>query len=173
MAGVKVQKVDSTQDRNLPVLKHLDDLFGRIQRRAFELFAARGSADGHTLEDWFAAERELCWPAMELAERDKNFEVTVALPGFEASQVTVTATPGELIVQASTKSERRDDSDRKQDAAKILWSEFRSSDVYRRIEMQEPIDVSEVSAHLSNGLLKIVALKANGAIVRVPIAAAA
>jgi len=30
-----------------------------IARRAYELFLARGSADGHDLEDWLEAERQL------------------------------------------------------------------------------------------------------------------
>lgn len=31
----------------------------RISRRAYELYVARGGADGQDLEDWLAAEREL------------------------------------------------------------------------------------------------------------------
>lgn len=35
-----------------------------IEKRAYELYLERGSADGHSLEDWLAAEREL----IELSE---------------------------------------------------------------------------------------------------------
>lgn len=31
----------------------------QIARRAYELFVARGRAEGHDLEDWLQAEREL------------------------------------------------------------------------------------------------------------------
>lgn len=31
----------------------------RVARRAYELFAARGYADGHDVEDWLAAESEV------------------------------------------------------------------------------------------------------------------
>ena len=35
-------------------------LFGEdIERRAFQLYVARGREQGHDLADWFAAEREL------------------------------------------------------------------------------------------------------------------
>jgi hypothetical protein len=30
-----------------------------VARRAFELYCARGGADGHDLDDWLSAEREL------------------------------------------------------------------------------------------------------------------
>ena len=31
----------------------------QIEKRAYELYLERGSEDGHALEDWLAAEREL------------------------------------------------------------------------------------------------------------------
>jgi|HubBroStandDraft_1064217.scaffolds.fasta_scaffold337568_1 hypothetical protein len=31
----------------------------QIEKRAYELYLARGCEDGHALEDWFAAELEL------------------------------------------------------------------------------------------------------------------
>ncbi len=33
--------------------------YEEIARRAYEIYVARGSGDGHDLEDWFQAEREL------------------------------------------------------------------------------------------------------------------
>jgi HSP20 family protein len=172
MADIKVQKVEKADERALPVFRQIDELFARVQRRAFELFAGRGFEDGHDLEDWITAERELCWPATELTEQDKAYVLSVALPGFEPGQIAVTATPRELIVHASTRTERREEPDKKKEG-KVLWSEFRSNDVYRRIELAEPIEVSKVSASLSNGLLTIVAEKATKAVARIPVAAAA
>jgi HSP20 family molecular chaperone IbpA len=171
MADIKVQKVEKLDDRALPIFQQVDEMLGRIERRAFELFADRGFANGHDLEDWLAAERELCWPATELAERDKDFVVSVALPGFEPGQISVTATPRELIVHASAKTERREEPAKNE--SKVLWSELRSSDVFRRVELSEPIDVAKVSATLAQGVLKIVAEKAAKKLVSVPVAAAA
>ena len=174
MADIKVQKVEKADERGLPIFQRVDEMLGHIQRRAYELFAGRGFAEGHDFEDWIAAERELCWPATELAEQEKAYVLSVALPGFEPGQVAVTATPRELIVHASARTERREESDRKKkEEARVLWSEFRSNEVYRRIELAEPIEVSKVSASLNNGLLKIVAEKAARAVARIPVAAAA
>jgi HSP20 family molecular chaperone IbpA len=83
----------------------------------------------------------------------------------------VTATPRELIVHASARTERREEPAKKEQ--KVLWSEFRRSDIVRRIELSESIDVAKVSATLNQGLLKIVAEKAAKKVVSVPVAAAA
>jgi len=171
VADVKVQKVEKAGDRTLPVFQQVDEIFGRIQRRAFELFAGRNFAHGHDVEDWITAEHEFCWPAAELTEQDKNYVLTVTVPGFEPGQITVTAAPRELIVHASAKTERREEPTK--DGAKVVWSEFRSNDVYRRVELAEPIDVAKVSANLTQGLLKIVAEKAAKKVVSIPVAAAA
>lgn len=173
MAEVKVQKVEKAEDRGLQIFQQVDEMLQSVQRRAYELFAGRGFENGHDLEDWITAERELCWPATELSEQEKNYVLSVALPGFGADQVSVTATPHEVIVHASARTERREESDKNKEGAKVLWSEFRSNDVYRRIELAVPIDVSKVSASLNNGLLKVVAEKATKAVVRLPIAEAA
>jgi HSP20 family molecular chaperone IbpA len=171
MSEVKVQKVEKAEDRGLPVFRQFDEILDRIQRRAFELFADRGFAIGHDLEDWITAEREVCWPAAELAERESKYVLSVALPGFESGQISVTATPRELIVHASAKTERREE--KPKDGSKVLWSEFRSNDVYRRVELSEAIDVERVSASLTNGLLKVVADKAARKVANIPVAAAA
>ncbi|MFI4889436.1 MAG: Hsp20 family protein [Steroidobacterales bacterium] len=171
MADIKVQKVENAEDRGLPIFRQMDEMFGRIQRRAFDLFAGRDFAPGHDFEDWITAEREFCWPATELVEQDKNYTLSVSLPGFEPGQVSVTATPRELIVHASAKVERREEPAKGE--PKVLWSEFRSNDVYRRVELPEPIDVAKVSANLAQGLLKVVAEKAAKKVVSIPVAAAA
>jgi hypothetical protein len=48
-----------------------------IERRAYELYCARGCADGHDLDDWLAAEKEL------LAETDPVAQPAAA-PAREA-----------------------------------------------------------------------------------------
>jgi HSP20 family molecular chaperone IbpA len=172
VAHIKVQKVIESQDRTLPIFKQIDELVERTRRRAFELFAGRGHADGYQSDDWIKAERELCWLPAELSEQEKNYVLSVALPGFEPDQVSVTATPREMIVQTGGKSEPREESDKKEGEARLLWSEFRSCNVYRRVELPAPIDVSKVSANLTNGILKIVAAKTPRAIVHVQMAVA-
>jgi HSP20 family protein len=154
MAELNVQKVPATDDRSLPIFAEFDALADRIRLQAYKLFAHRGGAEGHALDDWLAAEHEICWPAARLAEGDAALTLEVALAGFEPSDITVTATPREVIVKAVHKLEKTGQE------AKLRWSEFRSNDVYRRVELPVDVDVAKVTANLKSGLLTIVAPKA-------------
>jgi HSP20 family protein len=168
MADVPVQKVAQPDDRRLPIFEEMDRLMARIRERAFGLSRERGFLPERALDDWLAAEREECWPSAELVERDKEFALSVALPGFEAGEVTVTATARELIVHA--KHERSRESKK---GEQTVWSEFRSDDVYRRVELPRDIDVGTASASLQNGVLTVVARKLEKPARAVPVAAAA
>jgi HSP20 family molecular chaperone IbpA len=154
MSELKVQKVPTTEDRTLPIFAEFDQLADRIRLEAYNLFARRGTGDGHALDDWLEAERNLCWPAAKLIEGDGAFTLEVALAGFEPSEIALTATPREIMIKA--KHERTQKSDEKE-APKLRWSEFRSDEVYRRVELPSPVDVGKTTASLKNGLLVVIA----------------
>ncbi len=166
MSEVKIQKVAQTEDRSLPVFSELDQFLQRIRARAFDIFSGRDRAQGHAIDDWLAAERELCGAAGELVERDSEFLLNVALAGFAAKEVAVTATPRELIVRACSSNEAK--SEPGGHDGTVRWSEFRSNDLYRRVALPEDIDVDQVTATFRNGLLSIVAAKAEAA-ARLPV----
>ena len=173
MAEIKVQKVtDEGKKPTLPVFKEMESVLERIRSRAFDLFSHRGSGHGHALDDWLAAEREICWAVGELVEEDKAFTLSVALPGFEPADISVTATAHELVVHAKSKTESKKEEEVKK-GQKVYWSEFRSNDVYRQVDLPKDIDPQSVSASLHNGLLKIVATKAEKPTRVIPITSAA
>jgi HSP20 family molecular chaperone IbpA len=169
MADVKVQKVARPEDRKLPVFEEMERMLQRIRDRAFEVFAERGFKIGNALQDWLTAERELCWPEAKFTEGNRQYVLSVALAGYDPKDVTVTATPRELIVSAKADAAHKG----KAKDEKVCWSEFRDGDVCRRIDLPTDIKVDEVSASMSNGLLKIVAPRAQHAIAVVPVSAAA
>lgn len=149
MPQVAVEKVNDT-GKPLPIFEKIAQRFEAVQRRAFELFEARGRELGHDVEDWLKAEHELLgWPAAELAEKDGAYEIQIALPGFEGKEVDVTATPTEVLVHAATKEEK------KTQKGDVLWTEFGSNDVYRCFQVPNPINVDKVTAILEKGILKI------------------
>jgi HSP20 family molecular chaperone IbpA len=156
MSDVKIQRLSETDNRSDPIFEEFDRLADRIRTEAYNLFAHRGSDEGHALDDWLAAERRVCWPAAELEELDGEYNVKVALAGFDPDEVTVTATPREILVRARHQ-QRQSKADGK---ARLRWSEFRANDVLRRIEVPSNVDVSSISANLHNGLLEIAAPKA-------------
>ncbi len=172
MADIKVQKVPETAKApTLPVFKEMAMILERINARAFELFSQRGFADGNALDDWLTAEREICWPACELAENADSYTLSMGLPGFEPSDISVTATAHDLIVHAKSKTETKKQESAKS-GSKVCWSEFRSNDVYRQVDMSTDIDPQSVTARFTNGLLKITATKAAKAARVIPISSA-
>jgi len=83
------------------ILNQMGERFDRIRQRAFELFTRRDPSSQTDVDDWLAAERELSLePAIEVMEKDGRFEVDAALPGIEARNVQVEATPDELLITA-------------------------------------------------------------------------
>ena len=159
MPRVSVKKVSSSADRELPIFAEVDELAKRIRMRAFEIFSERASGGSQDMRDWLTAERELSWPAAELNEDEDDFELNIALAGFEPSEIAVTATPRELLIKAMRKSGRKIASGGNRS---IRWSEFRSREVCRRVELPSDIDVKKVAAELENGLLKVTAPKLSG-----------
>jgi HSP20 family protein len=156
MSRIEVKRVSEKDDRSLPIFAEFDRLADRIRMQAYQLFRHRGQGEGHALDDWLAAEREVCWPAAEFAETDDAFALKVALAGFEPKDIEVTATPREVIVKAAR--EQRKSGPGKE--GELKWSEFRSSDVFRRFELPADVDVDKLAASLSNGLLEVKAPKA-------------
>lgn len=154
MANISVQKVEEADLKTLPIFEEVDKRLQDVRQRAFELFQNRGCEIGHALEDWLTAEHEVMgWPAAEMTETDGKYEVDLTLPGFDAEQVQVTATPSEIIVHAQYKPEKKEE-------GKVLWSEFGTNDVYRRFETPQPIDVDQTCASLDKGMLHVYAVKA-------------
>ena len=161
MANVAVEKIESKEVKPLPLFEELEKRFDEVRKRAFDLFEKRGGELGHALDDWLRAEHEVMgWPAAELRETDKQFDIELTLPGYEPKDVQVTATPTEVNVHARVEEEK------KGEEAKVVWSEFSSNDVFRHFSFPEGIDVDNVKASLEKGMLHVTAMKKTPANVR-------
>ncbi len=157
MSKLVIRKISSIEDRTLPIFDEIDEIAEAISSRAFELFAERGYQEGQHLQDWLAAEQEICWSVSELIEQDEKFILKIALAGFEPEDISITANPRELIVKAAHKIEIEDD-EQGEDSV-MRWSKFRNDDIYRRVELPIDIDIEEITAELKRGLLTIEAPK--------------
>ena len=161
MPRIDIQTLPKADDRSSPIFAELDAMYRDIREQAYRRFEQRGSGGPHELEDWFGAERDL-WPATELAENERGFELKVALAGFGPDDVKLTATPHALIVKASRtgSDERRDET--------VRWSEFRRDDVCRYIPLPSEVDIDKVRADIRHGLLTVTARKASGKLEKKP-----
>jgi HSP20 family protein len=153
MSDVKI-RCETDGERTLPVFAELERKIDAVRQRAFDLFSGRGGQQGWDLDDWITAERELMgWSAAEMTERPDEFEVDVALPGFKADHVELTATPKELILHAERKHQRNGGSER------VVWSELGADEVYRRFTLPAEVNADGVKAELKNGVLRVHAPK--------------
>lgn len=164
MSKTTVEKVPSTEDRTLPIFAEFDKITDRIRVRAFELFSRHGFGDGHELEDWLKAEREICWPAAEFVEDDDAYTLKIALAGFDDDDITVTATPRELIVKATQdKLESSESGEDEKAVSTVHWSEMHYENVYRHVDLPADVEVENVAAVFKKGLLTVTAPKAKAA----------
>ncbi len=59
VAGGKTTSPDAVAASSKPSVSVCDDIRVLIAKRAYELYAKRGYRDGHALDDWLEAEREV------------------------------------------------------------------------------------------------------------------
>ena len=145
MGEVAVQKTESFWDE----LQQMED---RVMRRAYDIFQGKGSAFGNDLDDWLAAERELVWkPAIELKEKDNQFDVQVDVAGVDPKDIKVEVTPNDLLIKGETKTEKKDEK------GDVHTSEFKSGSLFRSVHFPKRVDTNKVKAEIKNGLLTVVA----------------
>jgi HSP20 family protein len=154
MSNVTVRGTNSDEKETPSIFTELGKRLGDVRRRAFELFEKRGSSAGNDLDDWLSAEHEvLGWPKAQLAEGKDAFEIQLTLPGFEARDIEVTTKPGEIAVHAAAVNEKQIEE------GQVLWTEFGSSEFYRKFELPRTADFEKVTARLDKGILRIKAPK--------------
>lgn len=155
MATIAVQKVKEVETASAPLLGEMRRMLSDVERKAFELFQHRGASIGHALDDWLQAEREtLAAPPAELTETPGGFALRMAIPGFSAKQVQVTATPQELIIKAEHPAQEAPTD------ARVCWSELpKNEKACRRVPLPAAIDIGKVTATLDDGMLLIKAAK--------------
>jgi len=145
MGEVAVQKKESIWDE-------LQKMEERVMNRAHEIFQGNGSVFGKHLDDWFTAERELVWkPAIELKEKNGQFELQVAVAGVDPKDIHVEVTPEGLLVRGETKTEK------KEEKGELHTSEFQTGSLFRSVQFPRKVDADKVKAEIKNGLLTVTA----------------
>ncbi|HEY3453847.1 MAG TPA: Hsp20 family protein [Bryobacteraceae bacterium] len=154
MPNIAVTKVKKNGEDHLPLLGEMKSLAQRIRQRAYDLFQCRRETEASALDDWLKAERELIWaPESDLVEKNGQFQLQIAVPGFDAKEIGVTAFSDALTVRAeSAHRHEKDDGD-------VYFCEFREKTLFRKFDLPAPIDVDKVTAHLENGVLQVLAVK--------------
>jgi len=151
MSHVAVRKLSPDEASLLTDVQSLTD---RIRLKAYELFQNRGGRDGSALDDWLTAEDDLVLsPESDLVETDGKFEMQIAVPGFEANDINVSALPDALIVRAENAHHHESTE------GDVRFCEFGEKSLFRRFDLPAPIDVNKVTTNLQKGILKVTAAK--------------
>jgi len=88
-------------------------------------------------------------PRMEVAETDKEFEVSVELPGLERKDVDISLDGNVLTIRAEKKVEAE------QKGKNVHVAERSYGVFYRALELPAKVDASTVQATMSKGVLNI------------------
>lgn len=133
------------------LLDRMKELYHSIANRAYEFFAGRGYTDGHDLEDWLWAEKELLHPLpLEVKENDTEFTISAEVPGFEAEDLKVSIEPNRLIINGKVETES------KKGHKKTAYTEFQRKEIFRTIDLPVTIKAEQATATLKNGILTLI-----------------
>jgi HSP20 family protein len=116
-------------------------LFESLQQEVDRLFEdfSRGTGNGAMQ----------LMPNMDVAETDKNIELTVELPGLEQADVDISINDNVLIIRGEKKAE----SERKDKNFHLIERAYGT--FYRAFELPQGVDPSQIMATMSNGVLKV------------------
>ena len=112
------------------------------------------------LDQWFgqkakspeACRRSFC-PRTNLVEREKDFVVSVELPGVAIEDVNVEASDARLVISGDKKIELDDESD------KLVRRERASGQFQRAFEFSTQVDFDRIQAEFKLGVLTVVVPK--------------
>src|SRR5262245_36220572 len=140
-----IKKTDS-------ILGQLNELHGRIMKRAFEIFDQSGHSFGQEVDNWLQAERELVWkPAMEIEERGKEIRLRMAVPGVDPKDFDIEITPEDILVKAETNRQH------KEHKGDVNVCQFTSANLFRSVHLPKKINPDKVKAEFKHGTLTVTA----------------
>ncbi len=96
-------------------------------------------------------------PAVDIAEKDKEYEITAELPGMDESNIDVKFADGMVTIKGEKKEEREE---KKKD---YYLSERRYGSFHRCFQVPDGVDATRIEASFNNGVLTVKLPKSAGA----------
>ena len=92
---------------------------------------------------------------MSYSRSEDEFQLQLALPGFDAKDIRVAALPDAVIVEGEAAHQHRSTK------GTVRYCEFGERRVFRQVPLPKPVDVDHISATLDKGVLQVRAAKAH------------
>ena len=161
-AAAPAKDVATTPATAAPFFVEAETLFEKmahitneIATRAFDMFRSRGGEWGKELDDWFNAEREVLRPVpIEIKEKDNNFIVTAAVPGFKPEEIEVSVKDNRLVLSGETKASEEKEEEN------VITREWKSNRFLRQFTLPSNVDPNNIQANLKDGMLELTMPKA-------------
>jgi len=88
-------------------------------------------------------------PAVDIAEKDKEYEITAELPGMDESNIDVKFADGLLTIKGEKKEEKEEKN------KDYYLSERRYGSFQRSFPVPESVDANKIEAKFVNGVLTV------------------
>lgn len=136
-------------------LSELKEVFGKIEKRAFDLFLKRNGQHGRDMDDWFTAQSNLLRPVpCEVMDKGRELMIRAEVPGFNQRELQVKVDYDRVFVTGhKERTVQSSSSDR-------IFSDREYKDLFREIPLPVRVEPHEVSTMLHEGILTIFVRKA-------------
>lgn len=147
---IKTDSKSTAVASNAPAWRPFEDLRREVDR-LFESFGGGNWARPFQPISFEPLLRNAGWnnPAVDIAEKDKAFEMTAELPGLEANNVELTLRNGNLILTGE-KHENKEEKSKD-----YYLQERRYGSFERSFALPEGVDVAKIEATFKNGVLTV------------------
>lgn len=88
---------------------------------------------------------------MDLHETDKDYELTMDLPGMDKSEINISTENNKLVIEGERKEEKKEDDKEK----KCHFMERHFGSFHREVALPKNTNVENIGAVYENGVLKI------------------
>lgn len=126
--------------------QQVDHLFDDFNRGAGFSPFSRGLFD---VEPLWRREFTTGLPAVDISEKEKNFEITAELPGLDQKDIEIRLANGNLII----KGEKKEDKEEKRKGYHLSERHYGSFE--RVFNLPKGIDVDKIEAQFSKGVLTL------------------
>jgi HSP20 family molecular chaperone IbpA len=145
---MKRKKLDHLFVRPDEIRAYMQSPLGLVEQHAYAIFKARGSADGHDLDDWLQAESEVLRPVTaEASDAGEAFVVVATVGDYRPEDLRVSVEPRCLTICGLSAGEDNGvGSSEDESRVGSFWLSFR---------LPAEVDTSAASAELRRDVLEM------------------